>query len=273
MIHRKQSKNQRPRLHEPAKTLHAVHPKGRHRAQPHRGVADVPVPVAARLADRLAHRSYGPLCDRRRRHRVLRGNGGRGPRPQDPSLRRHLSRRPDRRISPHHRFREGIRRRSGDAARPFRRARLRARPAVQSRRAQRRQQGRGRRAVAVDLVERGVADRGQDAAARDDAKRHRRRGAGVRRRRGAHASRGLRDSRNPRCARLPDPAVPLAGHQPPQRLLRRRSEGADAVRDRGDESGPRSVAAGQAVVLSRLQRRRQGRTCGRCTTPSNSRRN
>ena len=151
----------RPKLFQP------FHAEERHRAQPHRGVADVPVPVAARLADRLAHRAYGPLCDRRRRHRVLRGDRGRGSRPQDPQMRRHLARRPDRRIRAHRQIREGVRRRAGDAARPLRRARVRARPAVQPRCARRAQQGRRRRRLAVDLVERGDADRRQAAAARD----------------------------------------------------------------------------------------------------------
>ena len=67
----RRSPNKISATHDAAKTVPAVSLKERHGAQPHRGVADVPVSVAARLADRLAHRAYGPLRDRWRRHRVL----------------------------------------------------------------------------------------------------------------------------------------------------------------------------------------------------------
>ena len=76
---------------------------------------------------------------------------------------------------------------------------------------------------------------------------------------GAHAQGRLRDSRDSRRARLPDPAVPVAGDQQAQRRLWRRPEGAHALCAGDHRSGARGVAGRQAAVLPRLQRRRQGR--------------
>ena len=63
------------------------------------------------------------------------------------------------------------------------------------------------------------------------------------------AARGrLRGARRARRARLPDPRVPVAVRQPPQRRVRRLRAQPHALLHRGDRSGARALAGEQAAV-------------------------
>ncbi len=227
------------------------------RPQPGVGLADVPVLVGRRPAERLAPGAPGPVRHRRRRTGVHRGQCRHRRRTDLPRGRRHLVRRARRGVGPRRDVRPRPRRPRRHAA------------------GARRPQGVDVRAVAGPRLR--TCDRGRLAgggpvggrlrrlrrAPGALARRGRRAARPVRRGRRPRGGRRLRGARGARRARLPAAQLPVPVVQPARRRVRRQLRephpAAGRDRRRGPRSGARRSAGLRTDLGDRLGRRRVGR--------------